>query len=160
MTRSRTPLPSRRLVLDASAAEALRSTARHDQRRAAVVLAIAAADAGVSVPTSVRIEVAWDRRSAAWSNANRLARTDDELDASTADLAAATVSGPAPAGKPSGQPSSQPSVADRHVAVAAHLHAVIDGTVTVEVLTSDVTDVHSVLDALPGAPSPVDVRSL
>jgi hypothetical protein len=133
-------------VLDASAAGALRSTALHDQRRAAVVLAIAAADAGVSVPTSVRVEVAWDRRSAAWSSANRLVREDDELDARVADLAAATAASP------------KPSVADRHVAVAAHLHAVAHGTGAVEVLTSDVTDVRSVLDALPHGPGAIDVR--
>ena len=133
MTRRRTPLPHRRLVLDASAAGALRSTALRDQRRAAVLLAITAADSGVSVPTSVRVEVAWDRRSAAWSSANRLVREDDVLDA---------------------------RVADRHVAVAAHLHAVAHGTGTVEVLTSDVTDVRSVLDALPRGPGAIDVRRL
>jgi hypothetical protein len=154
MTRRATPLPRRRLVLDATAAGALRSTERQDRHRAAVVLAIAAADAGTTVPTSVRVEVGWDRRSPAWSGADRLVPDDDALDAAAADLAASTLD-PAPA-----RSGRAPSVADRHVAVAAHRNASRGDVTVLDVLTSDAGDIRTVLDRLPPPERPIDVRAL
>lgn len=154
MTRRATPLPRRRLVLDATAAGALRSTERQDRHRAAVVLAIAAADAGTTVPTSVRVEVGWDRRSPAWSGADRLVRHDDALDTAAADLAAATLD-PAPV-----RSGRAPSVADRHVAVAAHRCASRGDVTVVDVLTSDAGDVRAMLDRLPPPEHPIDVRAV
>jgi hypothetical protein len=154
MTRRATPLPRRRLVLDATAAGALRSTRRQDRHRAAVILAIAAADAGTTVPTSVRVEVGWDRRSPAWSGADRLVPHDDVLDTAAADLAASTLD-PAPA-----RSGRAPSVADRHVAVAAHRQGSRGDVTVVDVLSSDAGDVRAVLDRLPRADGQIDVRAL
>lgn len=150
MTRRTAPLPRRHLVLDATAAGALAATAPVDARRAAVLLAIAAADAGTTVPTSVRVEVAWDRRAPRWAGANRLVPDDDVLDRTSADLAAGT------------HAAGRIAVADRHVAVAAHRRAQRPDVTVVEVLTGDVADVRAVLDHLPPATartrSPIDVR--
>jgi hypothetical protein len=154
MTRRATPLPRRRLVLDATAAGALRSTRRQDRHRAAVILAIAAADAGTTVPTSVRVEVGWDRRSPAWSGADRLVPHDDVLDTAAADLAASTLD---PSRVRSGR---APSVADRHVAVAAHRQGSRGDVTVVDVLSSDAGDVRAVLDRLPRADGQIDVRAL
>lgn len=147
------PLLGRRLVLDATAVDALRSQRQTDLLRAAVLLAIAAADAGVTVPTSVRVEAAWDRRSSGWTGADRFAREDHLLDPTVADLAAGTHD-PAPA------TTRRPSVADRHGAVAAHRQSARPGVSVVEVLTADVTDIRAVLDRLPTLERPIDVRRL
>jgi hypothetical protein len=153
----------RGLVLDATAAGALRSTKHEDRHRAAVILAIAAADAGTVVPTSVRIEVGWDRRSPAWSGADRLVPHDDVLDTEVADLAAATLDrAPDPVadrGVHAGGRSRGPSVADRHVAVAAHRQARRPEVTVVEVLTSDAADISAVLHRLPKGHSPIVVRA-
>ena len=153
MTRRTAPLPRRHLVLDATAAGALAATEPVDARRAAVVLAIAAADAGTTVPTSVRVEVAWDRRASRWAGANRLVPDDDVLDRASADLAAGTHAAGA---------DGAAAVADRHVAVAAHRRAQRPGVTVVEVLTGDMADVRAVLDHLPPvtarAHGPIDVR--
>lgn len=166
-----TPLPHRRLVLDATAAGALVSTEPHDARRAAVLLAIAAADAGVAVPTSVRVEVGWDRRDPAWSNANRLVGEDDVLDTATADTAAASMTAQRrlhPVDTDQRRASRSPSVVDGHVAVAAHRRAAAAARTAggeepgvVEVLTADVAHVRSVLDVLPREPrTPVEVHRI
>lgn len=154
---SSSPLPHRRLVLDATAVDAFRSTRAEDRRRSEVLLAIAAADGGTTVPTSVRVETGWDRRAAAWSNANRLVPTDDALDAPAADLAAATRDPGAEAAS-----GRAPSLADRHVAVAAHRATGPrgGGHRIIEVLTADVDDVRTVLDRLPPTTHPIEVRPL
>jgi hypothetical protein len=162
--RRATPLPRRGLVLDATAAGALRSTQREDRHRAAAILAIAAADAGTVVPTSVRIEAGWDRRSPAWSGADRLVPRDDALDTEVADLATGTLDptqAPAPdRGVDGSGRSRRPSVVDRHVAVAAHRQARRPDIAVVEVLTSDAQDIGTMLARLPTPEHPVDVHAL
>lgn len=155
----------RHLVLDAGAAGSLTATRPGDRRRAEVLAAIAAADGAVVVPTSVRVEVGWDRRAPRWAGANRLVRRDDALDRPAADAAARL-------GAVGGR-----GVADAHVVVAAlrvgatprvgaplRVEATV-GRDVVEVLTSDPDDVEALLGeaadledrAVPGA-SVVEVR--
>mgnify|MGYP001557533594 CR=1 FL=1 len=127
----------RRLVLDSGAAGALRSERPGDRRRAAVLAAIAAADGGVAVPTSVRVEVGWDRRDPRWAGANRLVRDDDALDRAAGDVAAAL------------QARLERGIADAHV-VATALRSDAD---VVEVLTSDPDDVGALLARVGGGSS-------
>lgn len=142
--------PRRRVVLDATAADVLRSTAPRDERRAAVMTTIFSADGGAVVPTSVRVETGWDRRSPEWAGANRLVREDDVLDRATADLSAAARSA---AGAPrTSRRAAGPSVADRHVATAALRQAERSDIQVVEVLTGDYDDIRAVLDRLPTPP--------
>lgn len=147
--------PRRRVVLDATAADVLRSTAPRDERRAAVMTTIFSADGGAVVPTSVRVETGWDRRSPEWAGANRLVREDDVLDRATADLSAAarSAAGRSAAGAPrTSRRAAGPSVADRHVATAALRQAERPDIQVVEVLTGDCDDMRAVLDRLPSPP--------
>lgn len=147
--------PRRRVVLDATAAGALRSDAPGDARRAVVMATILSANGGAVVPTSVRIETGWDRRSPEWAGANRLVRDDDVLDRVAADLGAAERSAAAQSTAGAARTSRRapsPSVADRHVATAALRQAERPDIQVVEVLTGDVDDIRAVLDRLATPP--------
>jgi hypothetical protein len=119
----------RHLVLDSEAANALLASTPVNQKRATVILAIAAANGQRVVPTAVRGEVGWDRTDPGAADANRLIRADDVLDRVGADRVAqlrALV--------------SDASVVDASVAVAAERAGGSGGVV--EILTSDVADLR------------------
>lgn len=121
-----------RLVLDNEAVQALRDPAHRKHRRAlAFVEAMVVrgrAGAAPVVPTAVRVEAAWDRRSTGAATINRLRVTDAVLDRAAADRAAALVS------------ALRVAVAD------AHLGAVVATTPgPCAVLTSDVDDMRRVV---------------
>jgi hypothetical protein len=124
--------PVRHLVLDTEAASALVSSTRVNPKRAAVITAVAAANGERVVPTAVRGEARWDRTDPGAANANRLITADDMLDRPGANRIAQLLRVVASA-----------SVVDAAVALAAE--RVGSGGGVVEVLTSDVADLQSLL---------------
>ena len=129
---------ARTVVLDNEAVQALVDPSHRRHRRVlAVVEAVAARNlrrAGtvrLVVPTSVRVEAGWDRRTPGAAAINRLRTDDHTLDAGAADRAAGVRS------------ALTVSVADAHLAAAI---ATTDGPHAV--LTSDVQDLRAVADHL------------
>jgi hypothetical protein len=120
----------RHLIVDNEAASALLSTKPADPKRAAVMVAIAAANGRRVAPTAVRGEAGWDRTDPAAANANRLIPADDPLDSGAADRIVQLRSS-----------VTQASVVDAAVAVAAERAAAAGGIV--EILTSDLADLRS-----------------
>ena len=121
----------RHLVLDSEAASVLLSTG-NNKKRAAVAKAIAAATGKVVVPTTVRVEVGWDRTASNAADANRLVPSDADfpLDAAGADRAAQLRAA-----------VPRVSVVDATVAAAAEVLGAGGGVV--EVLTSDAADMSA-----------------
>jgi hypothetical protein len=119
------PAP-RHLVVDNEAASALQSTRATDPRRAAVVLAVAAAHGRRVAPSAVRCEAGWRRADPTAAEANRLVPDDDVLDRAGADRNV-ELRRAVPAA----------SLVDAAVVVAAERLPAGD---IVEVLTSDVAD--------------------
>lgn len=120
----------RHLVLDTEAADALLASTPISPKRATVILAIAAANGQLVVPTAVRGEAGWDRTDPVSADANRLIRADDVLDHMGADRVAQLRSVVPDA-----------SVVDAAVAVAAERAGRNGGVV--EILTSDVADLRN-----------------
>ena len=81
----------------------------------------------VVVPTSVRVEAAWDRTAASAAAVNRFPVRDHELDARTADVAAQI------------QATSTAGVADAHLGAAAQSFTATE----IVALTSDPDDIAS-----------------
>ncbi|HVF75099.1 MAG TPA: hypothetical protein VM938_08620 [Acidimicrobiales bacterium] len=129
---------ARTVVLDNEAVQALADPAHRKHRRVlAVVEAVAARNlrrAGsvrLVVPTAVRVEAGWDRRTPRAAAVNRLRIDELPLDSATADRAAAV------------RTKLGVSVAD------AHLAAVLDVTAAPHaVITSDADDMGRIADAL------------
>lgn len=117
----------RHLVLDNEAAQALLSRHLQDRRRAAVVKAVTAANGQVVVPTPVRVEAGWRRRDPAAAGANRLAVDDVTFDGSGADRGIELR-------------RLVPSASVVNSAVAVTAERIGEAAGTVEILTSDVTD--------------------
>jgi hypothetical protein len=137
------------VILDGEAVTALRDT-RHGRHGEVVsqlqVIALRkrrAASINAVVPTSVRVESGWDRRSPAWAFANGLRIVDAGLDNAAANLAATI------------RVTSHVSVAD------AHIGAVIQATPAqqITVLTSDPDDIRMVAGAKPVKSSHCDLTS-
>ncbi len=125
---------ARTVVLDNEAVQALTDPTHRKHRRVlAVVEAVAARNlrrAGavrLVVPTSVRVEAGWDRRTPGAAAINRLRVDDHALDAGSADRAACVRS------------ALTVSVADAHLAAVV---ATTDGPHAV--LSSDADDVRSI----------------
>lgn len=126
----------RLVLLDNEAVQALLDP-RHRRHRAAVAAVQASVARNLrersfrlAVPTAVRVESGWDRRSADVAGINRLRVDDAPLDGPVADRAAAI------------RRALAVSVAD------AHLGAVLPAGEPVAVLTSDVEDVRRMADHL------------
>lgn len=125
----------RHLVLDNQAASALLRGPQAERRQ--VIEALAAADGGSVVPSAVRVEAGWDRRSGPAASANRLVPDDATLDRHGADRAVELRASVAAA-----------SVVDTCVAVAAERAAARGGPV--EILTSDPGDMAALAAQLEG----------
>ncbi len=121
--------PIRYLVLDTEAASTLLASTPVNPKRAAVLIAVAAANGQGVVPTAVRGEAAWDRTDPGAANANGLIRADDVLDRSGADRIAQLR-----------KVVAEASVVDAAVALAAERVGGSGGVV--EVLTSDMADLQ------------------
>jgi hypothetical protein len=122
------------VVLDNEAVQALRDPAHRKHRQIVSQVQVAAirkrraAEIGLVVPTTVRVEAGWERTSPAWAFPNRLRIADVPLDAAHANAAAAI------------RNRTDVSVAD------AHLGAVIQSATAnrVTVVTSDPGDTRLV----------------
>jgi len=132
--------PPRTVVLDNEAVHALRSTdhAKHPRVIAHVQVVAQrkrkAIPLDVVVPTAVRVEAGWDRRTPAAALVNHLRISDMPLESASANVAADLVA------------RLDVSVADAHI--GATVHAVADrGPVTI--LTSDPDDMAAVVDPVP-----------
>jgi predicted nucleic acid-binding protein len=125
---------TRLVILDNEAVQALRDPAHRKHRRVVSQMQVVASrklrgtEVQVVVPTAVRVEAGWDRRSPRWAFPNRLRIADIPLDTTEASEAAAIRSG------------NGVSVAD------AHLGAVIQSASAdqLTVITSDTADMHLV----------------
>lgn len=130
----------RTVVLDNEAVQALRSTghAKHAQVIAHLQVVAQrkrrAMPLDVVVPTAVRVEAGWDRRSPTAALINHLRISDMPLGSTSADLAADLVA------------RLDVSVADAHI--GATVHAVADRGV-VAIVTSDPDDMAAVSDPVP-----------
>jgi len=129
---------TRAVVLDNEPVQAILDTRHRKHRRAlAIIEAVAARSqrragpARLLVPTTVRVEAGWNRRTPAAAVINRLRAEDIPLDTDLADRAAALRS------------TLGLSVAD------AHLGAVLASTAGPHtIVTSDVADVQRIVDHL------------
>jgi predicted nucleic acid-binding protein len=125
---------TRLVILDNEAIQALASPAHRKHRQAlAYVQVIAgrkrrAADIQAVVPTTVRVEVGWDRTASAWAFLNRLRISDSPLGPAAASTAAAILA------------RSGVSVAD------AHIGAVIGSAqaARITIVTSDPADMRRI----------------
>lgn len=125
---------TRLIVLDNEAVQALRDPGHRKHRQVVSQAQVVAtrkrsgAAIEVVVPAAVRVEVGWDRTSAAWVFPNRLRIADVPLDAANANIAAAI------------RGRTGVSVADAHL--GAVIQSAADGQITV--VTSDPGDMRRV----------------
>lgn len=118
------------ILLDNEAVQALRSVEHPKHRKVVSYVQVVtqrkrrAVPVDIQVPTTVRVEVGWDRTAGSWTFANHLRITDVALDTAQANMAAST------------RQRTQASAAD------AHLGAVIrsSGAGHITVITSDPRD--------------------
>lgn len=122
------------VLLDNEAIQALRDTAHTKHRRVVSHVQVAtsrkrrAAALQIAVPTAVRVEAGWDRRSPAWAFPNSLRIVDAPLDTNHADDAAVI------------RMRQSVSVADAHVGAVIHSTA----ATRIAVISSDPDDMPKV----------------
>lgn len=127
------------VLLDNEAVQALRNPAHRKHRRVMVYVLEAARDTtravpvSVAVPTTVRVEAGWDRRSPSWAFVNQLHILDISLGPELADSAAAI------------RKRTGVSVADAHLGAAIQM----TGLKHVTVITSDPRDMRAVAEGKP-----------
>lgn len=137
MTARRHATGPRTVVLDSEAVDVLRDP-NHTKHRGVLSHLEAAAvrrargwTVALVVPTTVRVEAAWDRTAPQAAGINRFRARDDELDSQRADIAARL------------RGRHGVSVADAHLGAAARARAEDNDVI---VLTSDPDDVRRVVD--------------
>lgn len=130
--------PTRTVVLDNEAVQALIDPAHRKHRRAVSIIEAVtgrnrrrAGTVGLIVPTAVRVEAGWDRRAAGSAAINRFRARDADLDGVAADQAARV------------RNDLRMSVPDAAMAVAIQ-----SATPPVALVTSDVADAERIAEHL------------
>jgi predicted nucleic acid-binding protein len=140
--------PARTVILDDEAIQALVDVTHRKHRRTLASIEVVASrnlrKAGsvlLVVPTAVRVEAGWDRRSSGPTiSLNRLRTDDAPLDRAAADRAAAI------------RNTLALSVADAHVGAV-----IMEATRPVAVITSDTGDIRRIADHLGTAVTAVSI---